>query len=102
MRIGRFGQPSAEAASAPANTMANAASARNRHFMMLVPNRSLRMAERSVGMRRFPRQPNLTLRRTHAETDSSDKAIVQSCDKLARRANHQKSVQTLLQKYFVS
>jgi len=60
------------------------------------------MAERSVGMRRFPRQPNLTLRRTHAETDSSDKAIVQSCDKLARRANRQKSVQPLLQKYFVS
>src|SRR5258708_23432800 len=103
MRIGRFGQPSAEAASAPANTMANAASARNRHFMILVPNRFLRIAQNvRSGMRHFPRQPNLTLRRTHAETDSSDKAIVQSCDKLARRANRQKSVQPLLQKYFVS
>jgi hypothetical protein len=50
-------------------------------------------------MRHFPQQPNLTLRRTHAETDSSDRAIVQSCDKLARRANHPKSVQPFAQKY---
>jgi hypothetical protein len=46
------------------------------------------------------RQPNLTLRHTHAETDSGDSAMVHGCDKLTRRANHQKSVQPVAQKYF--